>query len=160
MKWELFYTFFARNKISLLCFSELAALQTSIYYCVTLSFELMWHSHCLQVLFGAIADTEKVMTTSSRQTHGGRHEQHNVLPLYSGSGSRFSLLPIVNESLRTTNTSLTKSALSSQVGWHIKRRISGLSRYNDLSHGHLIANYWSGCEIKQFEITADLIYLW
>lgn len=73
------------------------------------------------MLFGAIADSEKAVS-SSRPVQAGRHEQHNTLPLYSQSQSRFPLLPVVEESSRA-NQHLQKlvSQVSERVCTKYKR---------------------------------------
>lgn len=55
-----------------------------------------------QVLFGAIANTDHLMSNTSRLTQAGRQEQHNVLALYTSSHTRFPLLPVVSEQAKST----------------------------------------------------------
>ena len=55
----------------------------------------------LQVLFGAISDTEKVLSTANRQPNTGKSEQHNVLPLHSTGSARFPLLPVISDSFKS-----------------------------------------------------------
>ncbi|KAF6036622.1 COG1 [Bugula neritina] len=54
------------------------------------------------VLFGAIADSEKLLSTATRQPQTGRAEQHNVLPLYTTVAARFPLLPVISETSRVS----------------------------------------------------------
>ncbi|XP_067932547.1 conserved oligomeric Golgi complex subunit 1-like [Watersipora subatra] len=77
------------------------------------------------VLFGAIADADKVMSMAGRQSSAGKPEQHNVLPLHMISNTRFPLLPVISESSRSQT--LVGKTVNKQ-GASVHKEVSNLAK--------------------------------
>ena len=67
------------------------------------------------MLFGAIADTEKVLSSANRQANSGKSEQHNVLPLHTANNARFPLLPVISESSKSSTQAIGGTTSTRQV---------------------------------------------